>query len=93
MATGGWKPKELRSPQNPGMSDAEIVQIASDIFGNPLHPELYILPLLNEPQWVDQVVISLLIIPYSNLYAEIETVYISYRFACNTWKSGLILET
>lgn len=46
---------KLRSPQNPGMSDAEIVEFV-EYFWKSLHPELYILPLLNEPQWVDRVI-------------------------------------
>lgn len=46
---------QLRSPQNPGMSDAEIAEFVN-YFWKSLHPELYILPLLNEPQWVDRVI-------------------------------------
>ncbi len=51
---------KLRSPQNPGMSDAEIVEFV-EYFWKSLHPELFILPLLNEPQlnepeWVDRVI-------------------------------------
>ena len=40
---------KLRSPQNPGMSDAEIVEFV-EYFWKSLHPEVFILPLLNEPQ-------------------------------------------
>ena len=46
---------KLRSAQNPGMSDAEIVEFVK-YFWKSLHPELYILPLLNEPQWVDRII-------------------------------------
>jgi len=46
---------KLRSPQNPGMSDAEIVEFV-EYFWKSLHPELFILPLLEEPQWVDRVI-------------------------------------
>lgn len=45
----------LRSPQNPGMSDSEIVEFV-EYFWKALHPELYSLPLLNKPQWVDRVI-------------------------------------
>ena len=46
---------KLRSSQNPGMSDAEIVEFV-EYFWKSLHPELFILPLLDEPQWVDRVI-------------------------------------
>lgn len=46
---------KLRSPQNPGMSDAEIVEFV-EYFWKSLHPELFILPLLKKPQWVDRVI-------------------------------------
>lgn len=46
---------KLRSAQNPGMNDAEIVEFV-EYFWKSLHPELFILPLLEEPQWVDRVI-------------------------------------
>ncbi|OUC12660.1 MAG: hypothetical protein B0A82_21500 [Alkalinema sp. CACIAM 70d] len=39
----------------PGMSDAEITDFVN-YFWKALHPELFIQPLLEEPQWVDRVI-------------------------------------
>ncbi|MBD2328875.1 glycerate kinase [Alkalinema sp. FACHB-956] len=39
----------------PGMSDAEITDFVK-YFWKALHPELFIQPLLEEPQWVDRVI-------------------------------------
>ncbi len=46
---------KMRSAGKPGMSDAEIVEFV-EYFWKSLHPELFILPLLDEPQWVDRVI-------------------------------------
>ena len=37
------------------MSDGEIVEFV-EYFWKSLHPELFILPLLDEAQWVDRVI-------------------------------------
>jgi D-glycerate 3-kinase len=46
---------KMRSAGKSGMSDAEIVKFV-EYFWKALHPELFVLPLLNEPQWVDRVI-------------------------------------
>lgn len=46
---------KMRSAGKPGMSDAEIVEFVQ-YFWKALHPELFVLPLVDEPQWVDRVI-------------------------------------
>ncbi len=46
---------KMRSAGKSGMSDAEIVEFVQ-YFWKALHPELFVLPLLEEPQWVDRVI-------------------------------------
>jgi D-glycerate 3-kinase len=46
---------KMRAAGKSGMNDSEIVQFV-EYFWKALHPELFILPLLNEPQWVDRVI-------------------------------------
>ncbi len=46
---------KMRAAGKPGMSDAEIVEFV-EYFWKALHPELFVLPLKDEPQWVDRVI-------------------------------------
>ena len=46
---------KMRSAGKPGMSDAEVLEFV-EYFWKALHPELFILPLLNEPQWIDRII-------------------------------------
>jgi D-glycerate 3-kinase len=46
---------KMRATGKPGMSDAEIVEFV-EYFWKALHPELFVLPLKDEPQWVDRVI-------------------------------------
>lgn len=46
---------KMRAMGKPGMSDADIVAFV-EYFWKSLHPELFILPLKDEPQWVDRVI-------------------------------------
>ena len=46
---------KMRAAGKPGMGDAEIVQFV-EYFWKALHPELFILPLRDEPQWIDRII-------------------------------------
>lgn len=46
---------KMRAAGKPGMSDADIVEFV-EYFWKALHPELFVLPLKEEPQWVDRVI-------------------------------------
>jgi D-glycerate 3-kinase len=46
---------KMRATGKPGMSDADIVEFV-EYFWKALHPELFVLPLKDEPQWVDRVI-------------------------------------
>ena len=46
---------KMRASGKPGMSDAEVVEFV-EYFWKALHPELFILPLRDEPQWIDRII-------------------------------------
>ena len=46
---------KMQAAGKPGMSEAEIVQFV-EYFWKALHPELFVLPLRDEPQWIDRII-------------------------------------
>lgn len=46
---------KMRVAGKSGMSDVEVVQFV-EYFWKALHPELFVLPLRDEPQWIDRII-------------------------------------